>query len=115
MPKNYAARETTTERAAQIQALDDVRRAADDALAALQTGNAKQVREYLEIIQDVATKTVRDTRSWRKMVWLAEDALSAIDARNRNMVHEYLAAIRGVALCGQDVHGNSLPPAKRKT
>ena len=115
MPKNYAARETTMERAAQIQALDGVRRAADDALAALQTGNAKQVREHLEIIQDIATKTAKHTRSWSKMVWLAEDALSAIDARNRKMVHEYLAAIRGVALCGQDAHGNALPPARRKS
>ncbi len=102
MSENHAARETANEQAAQIRAWGSVGRVADDALTALESGNAKQVREHLELIHDVATKKATHMRAWRKMVWLAKDAINAINAGNEKMVREYLAAIRAVAQCAQE-------------
>ncbi len=102
MPKDAAAKKTTNEQAAQIPAWGSVGRVADDALAALEAGNAKQVREHLELIHDVASKKATHMRTWRKMVWLSQDALSAIDAGKEKRVREYLVAIRAVAQCAQE-------------
>jgi hypothetical protein len=102
MSEDHATKRTTNEQAALMRAWGSMGRVADDALTALETGNAKQVREHLEVIQGVATKKARHMRTWRKMVWLAEDALSAINAGNETMVREYLAAIRAVAQCAQE-------------
>ncbi len=85
-----------------MRAWGSVGRVADDALTALETGNARQVHEHLKLIHDVATQKARHMRTWRKMVWLAEDALSAINAGNEKMVREYLVAIRAVAQCAQE-------------
>ena len=102
MLENHPTRETTNEQAAQIRAWGSMGKVADDSLAALETGNTKQVHEHLKVIQGVATKKAKHTRIWRRMVWLAEDALSAINAGNEKMVREYLVAIRTVALCAQE-------------
>ena len=102
MSENHVARETANEQAAQMRAWESVGRVADDALTALETSNAKQVHEHLEVIQGIATRKAKHMRTWRKIIWLAEDALSAINAGNEKMVHEYLVAIRAVAQCVQE-------------
>ena len=102
MPKDAAAKKTANEQAAQMGPWGSMGKVADDALIALETGNAKRVREHLEAIQGVATKKARHMRTWRKIGWLAEDALIAINAGNKKMVREYLVAIRAVAQCAQE-------------
>jgi len=102
VPKDEPVKKTTNEQAAEMRVWGRIGRVADDALTALDAGNAKQVSEHLEAIRDVATKRARHTRTWRKIDWLAEDALGAINAGNEKMIHEYLVAIRAVAQCAQE-------------